>query len=137
MRTREVFVQEAVAAMFLARGATVRTQVPLLGRIADIVCIEPGDDLVAVECKERNWGHAIHQAKTYQAAVNFAFVAVPLKAATARMLEVAEHEGIGVFAVHPSGVVEEVLPARTADHLMTSLQIRARERVSQSPGVSK
>lgn len=67
-----------VRAFLEARGFTVRDEVWINGRIADLYAYEDGDEPVAVELKLTDWRTAIGQAVAYQLAAVHTYVALPV-----------------------------------------------------------
>ncbi len=101
-----------VAAWLEAAGYRVRTEVPIVGRWADLVGAR-ADELVAVELKLRDWREALRQATAYQVGADRAWVAMPLAAASRAYRErwrfVAE--GVGLLAVDDQGGVRVPIAA--------------------------
>jgi hypothetical protein len=108
----------------------VRSEIPILGRRADLVgsCDE---SLVAVELKLRDWREAIRQAMAYQLAAERVWVAMPLAAASAayRSRWRFEAEGVGLLAVDDRGNVRAPIPAGPSPRLLPYL----RERILAEP----
>lgn len=100
-------------AHFVHDGYTVRHEVPLHGRVADVLA-QRGDELVAVELKLEDWREALAQAMHYQLAATRAYIGMPLDQAILplRQRSRLERQGIGLLAVHPLGEVRTLLEAR-------------------------
>lgn len=57
---------------------TVRDEVWINGRIADLYAYQEGDEPVAVELKLTDWKTAVRQAEAYQLGALFTYIALPL-----------------------------------------------------------
>ncbi len=101
-----------VAAWLEADGYRVRTEVPIVGRWADLVGARTGE-LVAVELKLRDWREALRQAIAYQVGADRAWVAMPLAAASRAYRERWRFaaEGVGLLAVDDQGGVRVPIAA--------------------------
>ena len=130
MRMRESFVQAAVIAALEAAGSVVRAEYPMLGRIADIYCLRPDGKVVAVECKERDWSRAVRQARTYQAAADLVYVALPAARVTDRAIEELSLVQIGLLAVTDEGEVWTALESKVAPQLVLALRERNKTRLA-------
>ncbi len=119
-----------VTAWLEGSGYRVDAEVPILGRRADLIGAG-GDGLVAVELKLRDWREALHQATAYQLAVDRAWVAMPLAAASSayRARWRFEAEGVGLLAVDDRGTVRTPIPAAPSPRLLPFL----RERILARP----
>jgi hypothetical protein len=109
----EASLREPVRAHFAGLGGRVRHEVPLHGRIADLV-VARDDDLVAVELKLQDWQEAFAQAMHYQLAAHRSYIAMPLDHAIVplRSRTRLERQGVGLLGVHPLGEVRTLLEAR-------------------------
>jgi hypothetical protein len=111
--TLEAWLKAPVRAHLLAEGWSVRFEVPLHGRVADVVA-RRGQEVVAIELKLEDWREALAQAMHYQLAAHRAYVAMPLNTAVVplRARSRLERQGVGLLAVHPLGEVRTLLEAR-------------------------
>ncbi len=116
-------LREPVAQYLSKLGFGVHHEVPILGRIADLLGVRAGE-AVAVELKLALWRTAIGQARAYQLAAREVYVAMPRPAA----LRLEEHreafdvEGVGLLAVElPSGHVKPLWSARPSGRLLPFL----------------
>jgi hypothetical protein len=109
----EAWLREPMRAHLEAGGSEVRFEVPLNGRLADVVA-HRGDELVAVELKLEDWREALAQAMHYQLAAHRAYIAMPLNEAILplRQRSRLERQGVGLLAVHPLGEVRTLVEAR-------------------------
>ena len=109
-----------VARHFAEQGYSLRAEVPVNGRFADLLALK-GDDLVAVELKLTDWRGALRQAVAYQVGADRSYVALPLDTAMTvlRRRSAFEEARVGLLAVHPpDGSVRQLLPSdRSARHL--------------------
>lgn len=67
-----------VRAWLETRGYTVRDEVWINGRIADLFAYEAGDEPVAVELKLTDWKKAVRQAEAYQLGALYTYIALPV-----------------------------------------------------------
>jgi hypothetical protein len=100
-------------------GFEVQVEVPILGRRADIVGSRD-DAVAAVELKMLDWRKAFRQALSYQLGADYAWVAMPLAAASRayRQRWRFEDEGIGLMAVDSRGGVRVPIPAVASPRLL-------------------
>lgn len=107
-----------------ASGYRVRSEVPILGRRADLVGVR--DDVVAVELKLRDWSEALRQAIAYQLAADRAWIAMPLATASAvyRHRWELEAEGVGLLVVDEAGRVRTPVEPRPSPRLLPFLRER-------------
>jgi hypothetical protein len=117
---REQAVKDAVVSHLSDANYGVVEEFPVLGRIADILAMHAtSDTVVAIECKERDWSHALVQARQYQAAVDYAFIALPAARCTAAACDRARTLGIGVLAISEQGTVSELVSShRSSSHYL-------------------
>lgn len=109
----EAWMREPVRAHLEAQGCRVRHEVPLHGRVADILA-RRGDEVLAVELKLEDWREALRQAMHDQLAAHRSYIAMPLHNAVLPLPERSrlERQGVGLLAVHPLGEVRTLLEAR-------------------------
>lgn len=100
-------------------GYSVRAEVPIVGRWADLIGIRD-DEVVAIEMKLSAWRQALHQAVAYQVGADRTWVAMPLVAASRayRHRYRFEAEGVGLIAVDDRGGVRVPLPAAPSPRLL-------------------
>lgn len=112
LQPKEESLRDPVAAHFARLGYAVRREVPLNGRIADLIAGQD-EQLVAVELKLRDWREALVQAMHYQVACQRAYVAMPLSSIHAPMRQEwrFEREGVGLLAVASGGDVRMFVDA--------------------------
>jgi len=113
-----------VKTYFQHQGYRVYEEQRLGFRIADIVGIKK-NTVIAVELKLRDYKTALAQAKTYQLAADYVFLAFPLMQCP-RVLRKCEHilhkEGIGLLGVHEETCeIRELIKAMVSQRKMTSL----------------
>ena len=109
----EAWLREPVRAHLVREGCEVRHEVPVNGRLADLVG-KRGLELVAVELKLHDWREALQQAMHYQLAAHWSYVAMPLHEAVMplRQRSRLERQGVGLLAVAPTGEVRTLLEAK-------------------------
>jgi hypothetical protein len=104
-------------------GFEVQAEVPILGRRADLVGLRP-DALAAVELKMRDWRRAFRQALSYQLGTDYAWIAMPLAAASRAYRERwrFEDERIGLMAIDDRGGVRVPIAAVASPRLLPFLR---------------
>lgn len=66
-----------IKTFFEERGFKVVTEVPMLSRRIDVVCINPQEDcVIAIEAKLQNWKKGIRQASTYRVGSDLVYLAI-------------------------------------------------------------
>ncbi|HYM40808.1 MAG TPA: hypothetical protein VEY12_11840 [Thermoplasmata archaeon] len=123
--TLEAELTAPVTAWLAGTGHRVVSEVPILGRRADLIGARDGS-LVAIELKLRDWRKALRQAIAYQLAADRAWVAMPLAAASSAYRERwrFEADGVGLLAVDDRGVVRAPIPAGPSPRLLPFLRQR-------------
>ncbi len=119
---KEEELRRPVAEFLRRRGRKVHHEVPINGRIADVVGV--GQDLVAVELKLSDWRGGLRQAMDYQLACSHAYLCLPFDKAL-RMAYKAyyfEKEGVGVLGYIPGkGEIRVVIGSRPSRRLLPFL----------------
>lgn len=117
------------------RGLEVYHEVPIHGRIADLVAVGPR--LTAVELKLADWRTGLRQAMGYQLACPRSYLCLPFPRAL-RMAYKAhyfEREGVGVLGCLPSGEVRVVFEARPSDRYLPFLGAHLRAALLADSGL--
>ena len=136
MRVRELQVVAAVSRYLQSAGYATAEEFPLLGRVADIFGVrEDGSELVAIECKERDWRRALRQAERYRAAADSVFIAMPAHAVTDNVTQAAATVGIGILGVTGHSQVHVLAGSASRERLMQPLRERALEHFARRKGV--
>jgi hypothetical protein len=131
----EAWLREPVRAHFESQGGSVRHEVPLHGRIADLVVASEEQELVAVELKLQDWQEALKQAMHYQLAAHRSYIAMPLDHAIVplRSRSRLERQGVGLLGVHPLGEVRTLLEARPSARRLPFLTEHALDKWFRAP----
>lgn len=100
---REEDLRAPVRAHLEDQGYTVRDEVWINGRIADLYAYEQGGEPVAVELKLTNWKKAIRQAEAYQLGAVYTYVALPVLhvSKVLRQASALRSRNVGLFGVAP------------------------------------
>ena len=114
---------EPVATWLHAAGFDVFDEVPILRHRADVVGLR-GDGVTAIEMKLSKWDQALRQAIAYQLAADWAWVAMPLSAASRAYHERwrFEAERVGLLAIDERGGVRAPIAARPSPRLLPFVQ---------------
>ena len=129
---------EPITAWLERAGFTVRMEVPILGRRADLLGLRPGS-LTAIEAKMNNWAQALRQAIAYQLGADRSWVAMPLAAASRayRQRWHFEAERVGLLAIDDQGGVRTAIPAGPSPRLLPFLRDKILEvRGPENPAKS-
>jgi hypothetical protein len=123
-----------VCAHWESQGYEARLEVPLHGRIADVLAARD-DELVAVELKLEDWQQALGQAMHYQLAAHRAYIALPLHGAAPplRARSRLERQGVGLLAVHPLGEVRTLVEAKESTRRLPFLTEHLRHAAFRGP----
>ena len=123
---------EPIAAWLERAGFTVRMEVPILGRRADLLGLRPGS-LTAIEAKMNNWAQALRQAIAYQLGADQSWVAMPLAAASRayRQRWHFEAERVGLLAIDDRGGVRTAIQAGPSPRLLPFL----RDKILETGGL--
>lgn len=136
--TLEVWLREPVRAHLAEQDRLVRDEVPVHGRVADLLAAGP-EDLVAVELKLEDWQEALHQAMHYQLAAHRAYIAMPLDHAIVplRARSRLERQGVGLLGVHPLGEVRTLVEARESSRRLPFLTDHTLDRWFRAPAEAR
>src|SRR5207302_6734069 len=123
---------EPITAWLERAGFTVRLEVPILGRRADLLGLRPRM-LTAIEAKMNNWAQALRQAIAYQLGADQSWVAMPLAAASRayRQRWYFEAERVGLLAIDDRGGVRSAIPAGPSPRLLPFL----RDKILETGGL--
>jgi hypothetical protein len=99
----ELELLSPVTSFFERKGCIVHREIQIGFCRADIVAFTPEQKVVSVELKLSDWKKALIQAKNYQLASDFVYVAFPLSKSY-NVLKKARHllkkNGIGFLVIH-------------------------------------
>ena len=114
---------EPIAAWLEQAGFSVRLEVPILGRRADLLGLRAGT-VTAIEAKMHDWTQALRQAIAYQLGADQSWVAMPLAAASRayRQRWHFEAERVGLLAIDDRGGVRSAIPAGPSPRLLPFLR---------------
>lgn len=98
----EIDLFSPVISYFYNQGCIIQREIQIGFCRADIVAFTPNKQVISVELKLSDWKKAIIQAKNYQLASDYVYIAFPLKKINL-VLKKAEHiltkEGIGLLGI--------------------------------------
>src|SRR5438445_13380118 len=128
MRIREEAICAAVITRMHRRGYRTLREFPILGKVADVYAVHPRTGVtISIECKERDWVRGALQARVYQGASDYVYMAIPRMRASDRVRAALGEKGIGLIVVDSDGRTREVLNPKRASHLTPSLHQRAKQ----------
>lgn len=134
---REEDLREPVASFMSRSGLRVYHEVPINGRVADLVGV--GDPLMAVELKLSNWKQGLRQAMSYQLACPVTFLCLPFEKALGllRKAYYLQREGVGLLGYLPyRDEVRTLLPARESGRHLPYMEDFLRRRLTGALGDS-
>jgi hypothetical protein len=100
MKTENDLV-EIVRTSFRDRGFLVNTEVPMLSKRIDILCMNPDtNDVIAVEAKIQKWKRAFQQALTYRLCSNLVYIAIHHDFSHRVNKELLQKHGVGLIVVN-------------------------------------
>jgi hypothetical protein len=112
-------LRRPVADFLRKAGMKVMHEVPINGRIADLVGI--GEVIIAVELKLSDWKKGVRQAMAYQLACERSYLCMPFQKALSMACRAhyLEKEGIGLLGCLPErGEVRVMIPAKPSRRLL-------------------
>ncbi|MHA1363290.1 MAG: hypothetical protein ACTSP1_12290 [Candidatus Freyarchaeota archaeon] len=96
-----------VKSYFQNQKYSVYSEVPMLSRHIDLVCVKPNfKEIVAIEAKVKDWKKALKQAKTYRLCAHKVYVALWYEYIHRAKSELFDSFGVGLLKVNDQ--VEEV-----------------------------
>ena len=122
----ELELIKPVSDYFKKQGYIVKNEIKIGYCRADLVAFK-NDEVVAVELKLSDWKKAIVQAKNYQLAADYVYLAVPLLRAY-NILKKAEHilkkEGIGLLIVKEKNCeISKIIESKVSKTKMCNITI--------------
>ena len=104
MKTENDLV-EIVRTTFSRRGFLVNTEVPMLSKRIDILCMNPDtNDVIAIEAKLQKWKRAFQQALTYRLCSNLVYIAIHHEFSHRVNIELLQKHGVGLIVVNHDGI---------------------------------
>lgn len=96
-------LREPVRTFLSEQGYTVRDEVWINGRIADLYAYRGDDEPVAVELKLTNWKKAVRQAQAYQLGAVYTYIALPVihVSKVLRRSQALKSRNVGLLGVAP------------------------------------
>ena len=107
---------------FEKEGFKVVTEVPMLSKRIDVVCLEKKtQDIIAIEAKLQNWKRGLQQASTYRIGSDFAYLAIQRDFSHRVDKNLLQKMSVGLIAVDQNGV--EIL-FEAPEHMIVHQRIR-------------
>ena len=86
---------------FKEQGFLVNTEVPMLSKRIDTLCMIPDtNDVIAVVAKSQKWKRALQQALTYRLCSNFVYIAIHHDFSHRVKKELLQKHGVGLIVVN-------------------------------------
>jgi len=90
---------------FEKKGFRVITEVPLLTKRIDIICLKNGiNEIIAIEVKIQNWKRGLQQASVYRICSDFVYLAIHRDFSHRVDIKLLQRAGIGLIVVDEDGV---------------------------------
>ncbi len=106
----EITLQMAVRSGLEGDGRVVFSEFPLLGKVADFFVIEAGVS-TAIECKLKDTGDAVRQARVYQEVADLVYIAMPSRRGPRAWDARLALLGIGLMEVCEDGRIDVIVQA--------------------------
>jgi hypothetical protein len=111
-----------IKTFFEKKGFKVTTEVPMLSKRIDIVCLKAEtQDVIAIEAKLKNWKRGIRQASTYRIGSDFTYLAIHRSVSHRVDERLLEETNIGLIVVDKNKI--EIL-FEASKHMITHQKIR-------------
>ena len=118
----EADMVDMIKTFFEKKGFEVVTEVPMLSKRIDVVCLEKEtQDIIAIEAKVQNWKRGLQQASTYRIGSDFAYLAIQRDFSHRVDEKLLQKMSVGLIVVDQSGV--EIL-FEAPEHLIAHQRIR-------------
>jgi len=118
---------EPVVQYFEQHDCIIASEVRIGFCRADIVAFHPDGVVSAVELKLADWKKAIIQAKNYQLAADYVYIAFPSKKSTLvlqRAEDILRKQGIGLFSIAEETLkMEKVISAKRSTNKFGSISL--------------
>lgn len=101
--SEEEDLREPVRGFFAEQGYTVRDEVWINGRIADLYAYREDGEPVAIELKLDDWKKALRQAEAYQLGALYTYIALPVLHAPRIMRQASalRSRSVGLLGIAP------------------------------------
>lgn len=104
MKTEDDLVA-TVKKSFMECGFIVNTEVPMLSKKIDIICMDPTtNEVIAIEAKMEKWRRALQQALTYRLCSNFVYIAIHHDFSHRVKKELLQKHGVGLITVNHNDI---------------------------------
>lgn len=111
-----------IKAFFEKRGFKVTTEVPMLSKRIDIVCLRTEtQEVIAIEAKLQDWKRGLQQASTYRIGSDFVYLAVHRNFSHRVDKNLLQKMSVGLIVVDQNGVV---ITFEASKHMITHQKIR-------------
>jgi len=88
-------------------------EVPFLSRCIDMVIITRDNEMITIEFKIKDWRHALEQVKNHKLGADRAYICLPIKQPSSKLLNALSDEKVGLYLYTPDEpqIMREYLPA--------------------------
>lgn len=100
----------------------VATEVPMLSKKIDIVCIDPGKlHIIAIEVKMQEWRRGLQQAITYRICSDFVYLAIHRTFSHRVDKKLLQEMSVGLMVVDRNGVE---IAAQASSHMIFDQELK-------------
>lgn len=91
----------------------VKQEVPFLSRCIDLVLLDKHNNIISIELKVDKWRHAIEQACDHKLGSDYAYICLPRRHVTEKLLNAVKKDGVGLMIYDPQNktLVKKVVKA--------------------------
>lgn len=109
----EIDVVKSTLSFLQIEPGIIKTEVPNLGQVVDIVKITPKEEVFCIEAKIDNWSKAIKQCLAHEIVADYIYIAVATVSISDKLYQVAKERGYGIIHCNPYTLKSQfVLQAR-------------------------
>jgi len=103
-----------VTKSFGDQGLIVTTEVPMLSKKIDILCLNTEtDDIIAIEAKIGKWRRALQQALTYRLCSDYVYIAIHHKYSHRVQKDLLDKHGVGLIVVNDDSIEIPLDPSQS------------------------
>lgn len=111
-----------IKAFFEKEGFKVVTEVPMLSKRIDVVCLEKEmQDIIAIEAKLQNWKRGLQQASTYRIGSDLVYLAIQRDFSHRVDKNLLRKMSVGLIVVDQNGI--EIL-IEAPEHMIAHQRIK-------------
>lgn len=88
-------------------------EIPFMSRCIDMLVLSQEDEVISIEFKLSKWRHAIEQAIDHKQGADYAYICLPKRKTTPKLIAALEEAGVGLLIYDPETdeKMQKVVPA--------------------------